>query len=98
MDAFKLSFFECKKKVAQTFLGLDMSKIVDVEPEGEDEGGEGEEATEEVAKIEVEPVGIEEVPEVTTRVEGAEIIEVVIGTLEAYLSPIPQELAMGPKE
>lgn len=61
MDAYKLEFARCKGKVVKAFPGLDVSEIVDLEPEGEPKGEEGGEATEEVTNPKAEQANAEEV-------------------------------------
>lgn len=98
LDAFYLRFAECKKKVAEAFLRLDLDSIINIEPEENGGEGEGKEAIEGKVKIEDEPVSLEEAPEATTRAEAIEIAEVVVGTFEANLAPILEDLVMGPGE
>lgn len=78
IDSLYLGFWECKKKVAQIYLGLDLKDVV----ESNDEREEGEEEAKIATKVSVEAkvaveikskqIGLEEIaPELTTEEEIA---------------------------
>lgn len=98
VDAYRLGLAECKDKIAQAFLELDLSNIVDIEPKEWEEDGD------EVADVEgADLVGIEEVTvkvaivEATANVEEV-IIKATIGAPKADSTRVTEGLATGLEE
>lgn len=99
IDAYRLKFAKCKGKVAQAFPELDLSGIINIKPEEEEEEEAIEEATKEVAEIGTKPTVIEEVTveghvaKVTTSAKEA-IVEATIEPPKVDSTPIPEELTV----
>lgn len=87
-----------------SLLGLNLSNIINLELEDKEEEVKGaiEEATKEVAKMETEPISIEEVAteeQVVDTIINVEVkIEAMFGPLEADPTSIPNKATVGPKE
>lgn len=102
LHVFKLGFVESKKRVAEAFHALDLSRITDLNPEeeakGKEEGGEkAKEATEKTIDPEVIWDVIEEA--VAKAIVDAEaIINMIVKAFKVMMTPAPEEPATNPTE